>query len=270
MTGTGLPWISAEEVFARVGFGAAVRAVQRTLQAGLDPAQDFDRKVLDLASGQLLLMPAQWGDFVGVKVATIAPGNPTLGKERIQGVYLLMDAGTLGPVALLDGAALTTLRTAAISAAVADHLAPAVVSHLVVFGSGPQGWGHICALRAIRSEFRVTIVARDQDKAGEFASRVQTSGLDARVGTANDVQGAELIVCATTAAAPLFDGALVPDDTCVVAIGSHTPDRRELDSARSGARTARHGRGSRTRVKARCWARLLCDLSRVRRSWVVR
>lgn len=241
-------------MFARVGFGAAVRAVQRTLQAGLDPAQDFDRKVLDLASGQLLLMPAQWGDFVGVKVATIAPGNPTLGKERIHGVYLLMDVGTLGPVALLDRAALTTLRTATISAAVA------VVSHLVVFGSGPQGWGHVCALRTVRSELRVTIIARDQHKAGEFASRVQTSGLDARVGTANDVQDAELIVCATTAAAPLFDGALVPDDTCVVAIGSHTPDRRELDSARSGARTARHGRGSRTRVRARCWARLLCNL----------
>ena len=42
---------------------------------------------------------------------------------------------------------------------------------------------------------------------------------------------AKLIACATTAAAPLFDGALVPDGTCVVAIGSHTPERRELDYA---------------------------------------
>ena len=85
-------------------------------------------------------MPAQSSDFIGIKVATIAPANPSLGKDRIQGVYLLMDAGSLGPITLIDGAALTTLRTSAISAAVADHLAPAEASHLVVIGSGPQAW----------------------------------------------------------------------------------------------------------------------------------
>ena len=45
---------------------------------------------------------------------------------------------------------------------------------------------------------------------------------------------APLIVCATTARTPLFDGRLVPEDSCVVAIGSHTPERRELDSALVG------------------------------------
>src|SRR5450756_61052 len=99
MTDETLPWIPSEEVFARVGFGAAVRAVQRDLLAGLDPAQDVNRGILDLAYGQLLLMPAQSNDFVGVKIATIAPGNPAIGKERIQGLYLLMDAATLSPIA---------------------------------------------------------------------------------------------------------------------------------------------------------------------------
>jgi len=234
MTDETLPWIPAEEVFARVGFGAAVRAVQRDLLAGLDPAQDVNRGILDLAYGQLLLMPAQSNDFVGVKIATIAPGNPAIGKERIQGLYLLMDAATLSPIALIDGAALTMLRTSAISAAVADHLAPAHVDHLVVFGSGPQAWGHIGAMRAIRSVGRVTIVARDQNRAVTLASRVEASGLNARVGTAEDVHDAQLIVCATTARAPLFDGRLVPDDSCTVAIGSHAADSRELDSTLVG------------------------------------
>lgn len=228
------PWISADEVFTRVSFGAAIRAVRRNLRAGLDPADDFSRSILDVTHGQLLLMPAQSPDFVGVKVATVTPGNPAIGKERIQGVYVLMDAATLSPVAFIDGTALTTLRTPAISAAAADHLAPAEVDHLVVFGSGPQAWGHIEAMRAIRTVGRVTIVARDMGRAEALAARVQATGLNARVGRADDVRDAQLIVCATTARTPLFDGALVPDDSCSIAVGSHEADARELDSALMG------------------------------------
>ena len=231
MTPATLPWISADEVFARVGFGAAVRAVQRDLRAGLDPAGDFSRSILDLAHGQLLLMPTQSPEFVGVKVATVAPGNQALGRARIQGVYLLMDAATLSPIALIDGIALTTLRTPAISAAVADILAPSKVDHLVVFGSGPQAWGHIQAMQAIRAVGRVTIVARDPGRAAALALRVKADGVDARVGHADDVRDAQLIVCATTARTPLFDGSLVPDDSLSVAVGSHEADARELDSA---------------------------------------
>jgi len=231
MTPTTLPWISADDVFARLGFGAAIRAVQRDLRAGLDPAGDFSRSILDLAHGQLLLMPTQSPEFVGVKVATVAPGNQALGRARIQGVYLLMDAATLSPIALIDGIALTTLRTPAISAAVADILAPSKVDHLVVFGSGPQAWGHIQAMQAIRVVGRVTIVARDPGRAAALALRVKVDGVDARVGHADDVRDAQLIVCATTARTPLFDGSLVPDDSLSVAVGSHEADARELDSA---------------------------------------
>jgi ornithine cyclodeaminase/alanine dehydrogenase-like protein (mu-crystallin family) len=231
MTDATLPWISADEVFARVSFAVAVRAVQRDLRAGLDPADDFSRSILDVAHGQLLLMPAQSPEFVGIKVATVTPGNQALGKARIQGVYLLMDAATLSPIALIDGTALTTLRTPAISAAVADYLAPSHVDHLVVFGSGPQAWGHIEAMQAIRMLGRVTIVARDPGRAAALASRVQARGVEARVGHADDVRDAQLIVCATTARTPLFDGSLVPDDSLSVAVGSHESDARELDSA---------------------------------------
>jgi len=231
MTAAALPWISADEVFARVSVGAGMRAVQRDLRAGLDPAHDFRRSILDLAGGQLLLMPTQSPEFVGIKVATVAPGNPSLGKARIQGVYLLMDAATLSPIALIDGIALTTLRTPAISAAVADLLAPSQVDHLVVFGSGPQAWGHIEAMRAIRTIGRVTVVARDPGRAGVLASKLQARGVDARAGSADDVRDAQLVVCATTARTPLFDGRLVPDDSLSVAVGSHEADARELDSA---------------------------------------
>ena len=223
--------VTAAEIFDRVDYLTAVRAVQSALTTGLDPAHDFARQVLTVAHGQLLLMPTEAAEFVGIKVASVAPGNPALGRERIQGVYLLLDAATLGPIALLDGAAITTLRTPAVSAAAADYLAPATVEHLVVFGSGPQARGHIKAMRAIRSIGRVTIVARDQTRAELFAAQVTASGLPARVGTSLDVATAQLIVCATTARTPVFDGSLLPADCCVVAVGSHETDARELDSA---------------------------------------
>jgi ornithine cyclodeaminase len=230
MTNAELPWISSDEVFERVGIDKAIRAVQRELEAGLVPADDLRRSIRNVDHGQLLMMPSQSPEFVGIKIASVAPGNPALGRERIQGVYLLMDAATLSPIALFDGPALTALRTPAVSAAVADHLAPSRVDHLVVFGSGPQAWGHIEAMRAIRSIRRITIVARDQGRAATLASRIASNELDARVGGADEVRGAQLIVCATTARSPLFDGSLVPDDSLSVAVGSHEADARELDS----------------------------------------
>lgn len=228
------PWISADDIFARVGFGAAARALQAAVRAGLDPADDFSRSVLPLDRGQLLLMPSRSAEFVGVKVATVAPSNPQAGRSRIQGIYLLLDAATLTPVALLDGIALTTLRTPAVSAAIADLLAPAEVEHLVVFGSGPQAEGHVEAMRAIRQVGRVTVVGRHPGRAEALAERVRAAGLPARTGTPDAVRDAQLIVCATTSRVPLFDGSLVLQDSCTVAVGSHEPDAREVSSALIG------------------------------------
>ncbi|TFC92163.1 ornithine cyclodeaminase family protein [Cryobacterium sp. TMT3-29-2] len=228
------PWISADEIFARVGFGAAARALQAAVRAGLDPAHDFSRSILPLDRGQLLLMPSRSAEYVGVKVATVAPGNLQLGRPRIQGVYLLMDAATLSPVALLDGIALTTLRTPAVSAAVADLIAPAEVEHLVVFGAGPQAEGHVEAMRAIRDVGRVTVVGRHPGRAEALAERVRAAGQPAQIGTPDAVRDAQLIVCATTARTPLFDGSLVPRDSCTVAVGSHEPDAREISSTLIG------------------------------------
>ena len=110
-----------------------------------------------------------------MKVATVAPGNPALGLERIQGVYLLMDAETLSVVATIDGTALTTLRTPALSAAAARPPRAGPGRPLVVFGSGPQAWGHIQALATIRDLGRVSIVGRDRDRAAALAARATAS-----------------------------------------------------------------------------------------------
>lgn len=231
VTGESIPWLDAEAVAGLLPMGDAVAALGSALAAGLDPGADPARGVVDTAHGQLLLMPAEVGASVGVKAVTVAPGNPDHGLPRIQAVYVLFDGRTLAPVALLDGTALTSLRTPATSAVAVRQLATVNAARVVVFGTGPQAWGHLEALRTVRPLRQATVVARDPGRTADFVRRVAESGLPATVGGPESVADADIVVCATTAAEPLFDGALVPDSACVVAIGSHERHARELDAA---------------------------------------
>ncbi|GAA5154926.1 MULTISPECIES: ornithine cyclodeaminase family protein [Amycolatopsis] len=207
-----------------IGEAAAIGALREALRAGLDPDAGPPRSVVPVRHGQLLLMPAEWGRYTGVKVASVAPRNPARGLARIQGQYLLLDGETLAPLAVLDGVALTNVRTAAVSAVAVDALAAPGPARLLVFGTGPQARSHVAALRVVRPVVDVVIVGRDPGRAGRFAAEV-----GGRVGTADDVRDADLVACCTTAREPLFDGALLRPHATVVAVGSHEPDVREVD-----------------------------------------
>lgn len=225
------PYLDAAAV-ASLPFPAAADAIIGALAGGLDPAADPVRAVIPVAAGQLLLMPAEGGGYAGVKVVGVAPANPAAGKPRIQGVYLLLDGPTLQPVALLDGTALTALRTAAVSVAAARLLAAPDARRLVVFGSGPQARAHIVALQAVLPLREVVVVGRSAERAQALAGSVR--GIAARVGTAKDVTAADVVVCATTASRPLFPATDVPDHAVVIAVGSHQPEVLELDPALLG------------------------------------
>ncbi|MEV6373545.1 ornithine cyclodeaminase family protein [Micromonospora musae] len=234
MTAT-LPYLDEADLFGLVPFADAVAALAKALSGGLDPQASLQRSIHDMEHGQLLLMPAETATAMGVKLSTVAPGNSGRGLPRVQALYVLYGRVTLTPVALLDGTALTTLRTPAVSAVAVDHLAAPGARHLLVLGSGPQAWGHVEALRTVRPLSDVTVVGRDPDRAAALVARVRDSGLDARVGSHDDVADADVVVCATTARRPLFDGRRLRLGACAVAVGSHEPDARELDDATIGA-----------------------------------
>jgi len=208
-----------------LGYGGAIAAVRGALLDGLDPALDPARSAVGLRHGQFLLMPAEAADGAGVKIVTVAPDNPARGLPRIAAVYLLFDAQTLVPVAVLDGTALTTLRTPAVSvAAVLDRLPPGPL-RVAVIGAGPQAVGHVEALAAVRPLAAATHLVRDPARAGRPAIALGSSEADA------ELAAADVITCATSARAPLFAGDLVRDSAVVIAVGSHEPDARELDAA---------------------------------------
>jgi ornithine cyclodeaminase/alanine dehydrogenase-like protein (mu-crystallin family) len=237
----GIPFLDADAVAALLGPAEAVDALEAALRGGLDPEADPPRAAVAAGpgSGELLLMPSSSAGAVGVKLVSVAPENAARGLPRIQGVYVLFHPDTLAPAALVDGIALTNLRTAAVSALAVRHLAAGDARRLLVFGTGPQAWAHVGALRAVRPVEHVDVVALDRGRLEAFARRCGAAGLTAAV--ADDVEAAvraaDLVVCATTAREPLFDGGAVADHATVVAIGSHEPDAREVDERLVGRAT---------------------------------
>ena len=180
---------------------AAADALEAAL-AGFDPEGAPPRSSLPVGAGELLVMPAAVGPVAAVKLVTVGPAEP-----RVQGVCVLFDAATLAPVALVDGIALTNLRTAAVSLLAVRRLAVPEPRRAVIFGRGPQAHAHAEALAVPDT----VLLGRDDPRRDEL------------------VAAADVICCCTTAREPLFDGALVADHACVVAIGSHEPAARETD-----------------------------------------
>ena len=238
--------ISAAEIIQNFTFLGAVTAIEEALNGGLDPATDLQRSILPIEKGELLVMPATSREGSGIKILTIAPNNPALNQPRIQGVYILFDKENLSISSLLDGAALTTYRTPAISFAAirpALELSQEDLS-VVVFGSGPQAISHIQTLAAVLpAELKVknvAFVARDLEKAKQRVPdlaglglnpecTVQILGADSAEVNGH-LQRADLVIAATTARNPLFDSSLLKNSVIVVAVGSHEPDVREVDS----------------------------------------
>jgi ornithine cyclodeaminase/alanine dehydrogenase-like protein (mu-crystallin family) len=210
-----LPFLDADEVRRRLDAPAAADALEAALLGGLDPESDPPRGAVELDRGELLVMPSAAAHHPVVKLVTVG------GEPRIQGVCVVFDGETLAPKALVDGIALTNIRTAAVSALAVRHLAIPDARRLLVFGRGPQAHAHVEAMRAVRPIELVDMVGRDQ----------------ARKGVDELVAAADVVCCCTTAREPLFDGSLVADHAAVVAIGSHEPDLRETDDALAGRAT---------------------------------
>jgi ornithine cyclodeaminase/alanine dehydrogenase-like protein (mu-crystallin family) len=217
-----------EDAVRALGPAAAVRAITDALRGGLDPAADPPRLPVHLSRGEFLLMPSEAASAAGVKVVTVAPDNPSRGMPRIQAAYLLFDADTLALRAVLDGTALTTLRTPAVSVAGVLTRLPERALRVVVVGAGPQARGHVETLRVVRSLARVTHLVRDPSRTTVPAVRLGSADAEEALRTC------DVVVCATSARSPLFDSELLPPDVVAIAVGSHEPDARELDGALLG------------------------------------
>jgi alanine dehydrogenase len=145
----------------------------------------------------------------------------------------IFDADSGEPLALVDGAAMNPLKTGAAGAVGVDALARRDVSDLAVIGSGTQARGQVLATATVREFDRIEVYSPTSQHREAFAADMNER-LDATVAavasSAAAVEGADVVVTATDAAEPVFDGALLEPGTHVTAMGSYHPEKRELDT----------------------------------------
>jgi ornithine cyclodeaminase/alanine dehydrogenase-like protein (mu-crystallin family) len=188
------------------------------------------RNTLATPSGTLLTMPAAGDDGVGIKLVTLSEFNPQRGLPFIHAVYVLFDATTQEPEAVIDGSELTALRTAAVSGLATRHLSNLDASRLVLFGAGVQATAHLDAMLAVRPLREVVVVGRSVERRDALVERARSFGLEARAGEPADVRGADIVCTCTTSAVSVFSGQDLAPGVHVNAVGAYLAHQRELDS----------------------------------------
>jgi ornithine cyclodeaminase len=188
------------------------------------------------ARGMLGNMPGYLADpeCFGVKLVSLMPHNkPPLYSSHL-GLVLLFEAEHGCPVAILDAAEITAIRTAAASGLATRLLARPDAVDLAILGAGEQARSHLEAMLAVRPLRRVRVWARDRGKAEVFAA---TEG--ARHGVAIEttesvpeaVEGADIICTLTKAREPILLGNMISHGAHLNVVGSSIASAAEIDTA---------------------------------------
>jgi len=148
-------------------------------------------------------------------------------------VLPLFDADSGEPLAVFDGASLNPFKTGATGGVAIDELAPARADDLALFGSGPQARAQLKAAAAVRELERVEVYSPTAEHRMSFAAEMNER-LDATVAAVASpsaaVEGADIVVTATNASEPVFDGSMLDPGTHVTTMGQYHPEKREVDA----------------------------------------
>jgi alanine dehydrogenase len=170
---------------------------------------------------------------MATKVVTFHPDNPMRYNLSPVGATVLLHNPKNGELlAIMDGTAITALRTAAGSAVATKYLAREESSILGILGSGVQAESHLVAMCQVRLITEARVYSRDQGRRESFARRMtdELGMAVVPVSSARDaVEGIDIVVTATTAREPIVDGKWFAEGAHINCVGSGLPDRRELD-----------------------------------------
>lgn len=237
---TGCGWLDAMQVFDADQVRRHLRpdVLLPALRAAFADAEGVEaparaHHTVDPALGATLLLMPAWrrGAYLGVKVVGHYPHNGASGLPGIYGSYLLCDAATGRPLAVLDGTELTRWRTAAASALAADALAPARVDEHLLVGAGNVAAAVPACYAAVRTVGLTRVWARRRDRAEALVAELLDQGVVAEVvdELVPAVRTADVITVATSATSPLVHGRDVRPGAHVDLIGAFTPEMVEAD-----------------------------------------
>ena len=190
-------------------------------------------------SGTALIMPAFVNadtlahQALATKVVSLFDGNQARGLARIQAAVIVLQPDTGQPIAVLEGASLTAIRTAAASGAATDLLARRDCRTLALLGAGVQARAHCLAMCAVRLIDTVLVASRTPEKVAvlvaEFKANPSTGArFIAADSTRQAVSDADIVCATTTSKEPLFDDADLKPGVNINAVGSYMPQNREV------------------------------------------
>jgi ornithine cyclodeaminase len=194
------------------------------------------RTVMQIPSSRnfFAVMPGYLDDprGLGAKIITVYPDNAKRGLPSHLGLVLLFDAEIGFPLAVMDAAEVTAIRTAAASAVATRALARKDAEHLAILGTGEQAVTHLEAISKVRTLRSVRVWGRSIEKAELFAE-AQGPRLSVRVEiskTAEDaVTGADIVCTVTASREPVLNGAWLGRGAHVNLVGASRLNAREAD-----------------------------------------
>ncbi len=154
------------------------------------------------SGGLLGAMPGYLGGVLEAKLVSVFPQNHVRGLPSHQGLIALFDENTGGPLAVMDGVAITAIRTGASAAVAARYLAKPDASTLAILGAGVQGRSHLAAFPRVRGFREIRIASRAVEHAQALAAEAPNARAVATFEEA--VRGADVVCLCTDAREPVI------------------------------------------------------------------
>ena len=211
----------------------ALASAMADLSAGRASAPDRIGALVPEHEGLLAAMPGYVpsAGMLMSKLVSLYPHNAGGALPTHQAVIVAFDPGTGQPVALLDGTAITAVRTGACSALSARLLARQDADVLAILGTGVQARSHARAMCRVRPIRQIRVAGRDYAKAAALAAELsETLGIDAQALTAypEALRGAGIACAATHATEPVIRRSWLTPGVHVTSVGY---GGREVDDA---------------------------------------
>jgi ornithine cyclodeaminase len=169
----------------------------------------------------------------GAKLISVFPGNREAGLESHQGLIVLFEGEHGAPTAIVDAAAVTEIRTAAVSGVATRTLAREDAHDLAILGSGTQARSHLEAITAVRSVTQIRAWSPTSPRLEAFAAAASEHApvrVEAMASAEEAVRGADLVCTVTAATEPVLMGEWLAPGAHVNAVGSSVASARELDA----------------------------------------
>jgi ornithine cyclodeaminase/alanine dehydrogenase-like protein (mu-crystallin family) len=171
---------------------------------------------------------------VAVKANVNLPGNPTRRQRpTIQGALILLDGDDGRPLAIMDSIVLTSIRTAAVAALAATHLALPRAETITIVGCGEQGEAQLRAMAVVRSLRAGFVLDTDAARAAAFARRLSEDlrwPIESVTDLGAAVAASDICVTCTTSQRPLLYRTHLHDGLFVAAVGADNPTKQEIDA----------------------------------------